>query len=87
MIKTTRNGNATMVCLDGDANTITAEILAVINSAYRGVARKNPNQASKFRRILIGMLTDPDSPVWAYRPESSGISIVIDKEALKNECK
>ena len=58
-----RGGNV-RVKASGTAEDIMVETCALIQDVYQGIKRQNPEAAKGYKNHLIGMLLDPDSPVW-----------------------
>lgn len=48
----------------GTGETINAELFFLIQQIYRGIRRQNESAAETFRIATIGVLLDPNSPVW-----------------------
>lgn len=48
----------------GTAQDVMVETSVVIQQVYRGIHQQNPEAAKGYKEHLIGMLLDPDSPVW-----------------------
>lgn len=40
------------------------ETAMAIQQIYRGLKSQNPEAADNYRRHIIGIIIDPDSPVW-----------------------
>lgn len=48
----------------GTAEDLMVEVSTLISLIYQGINRKNPEAATGFKNSLIGVLLDPNSPVW-----------------------
>ena len=48
----------------GTAETITVELLALIQEIHSGIRKENEPAAEAFRLAVLGSLLDPSSPVW-----------------------
>ena len=63
-IKKTGRGLVIRVNAEGTAKMVMAETAALIATVYQNINKKNPEAAKGFKHALIGVLLDPDSPVW-----------------------
>lgn len=43
---------------------VTTETLALIQSIYEGIVDKSPKAAEEYKNALIGVLLDPNSPIF-----------------------
>lgn len=59
-----KRGGKLRVKATGTAQDIMVETGALIRELYSGINRKNPEAAKGYKKYLIGLLLDPDSPVW-----------------------
>lgn len=59
-----KTGGRVWVKASGTADNLVPEVGMVILEIYRAISKKNPEEAKKFKNRLIGLLLDPDSPVW-----------------------
>lgn len=48
----------------GTGETINTELFFLIQQIYRGIRSQNESAAEFFRTTTIGVLLDPNSPVW-----------------------
>lgn len=48
----------------GTAQDLMVETAAVIKEIHNGISRENAMAASEYKMKLIGVLLDPNSPVW-----------------------
>lgn len=48
----------------GDIDTVLVETLTLIKQLYRGIVQQSPDAAKHFKNTIIGVLLDPNSPVW-----------------------
>lgn len=48
----------------GTAHDLMVETAAAIQEVYNGIKKKNPEAAAGYKSHLIGLLLDPNSPVW-----------------------
>lgn len=48
----------------GTVDDLVPEIGMIVLEVYRNIRKKNPAAAKEFRNRMIGLLLDPDSPVW-----------------------
>ena len=48
----------------GTAKDLMVETLALIKNIANEINKKSPEAAYEYRRTLIGVLLDPNSPVW-----------------------
>lgn len=63
-IKYSGRGSGIRVKADGTAKELMAETAALIATVYQNINKANPEAAKGFKHALIGVLLDPDSPVW-----------------------
>lgn len=63
-IKKTGRGHGIRLKADGTAKELMAETAAVIAMVYQNINKENPEAAKGYKNTLIGVLLDPDSPVW-----------------------
>lgn len=59
-----KEGGMVFVRAKGESDHMVAEIGMLILSVFRKIHAKNPEAAKRFRNLLIGLLLDPNSPVW-----------------------
>lgn len=59
-----KTGGIVWVKANGTADKLVPETAVVIQAVYRGIKKKNPDLAKEFKNRLIGLLLDPESPVW-----------------------
>lgn len=48
----------------GDIDNVIVEALTLIKQLYLGIEQESSAAAKHFKNTIIGMLLDPDSPVW-----------------------
>lgn len=48
----------------GTVRDLLAETAAAIHEVHNGINKTNQEAANEYRLRLIGLLLDPDSPVW-----------------------
>lgn len=72
------------VVADGDLCIIASDLCTVINSLYNQLSRSEPALGDLFRRVITGVVTDADTPVWEIRDAGSGVCIRIPKN-IKEE--
>lgn len=48
----------------GTASDLVPEVGMVIMEIFRALHKKNPEAAKQFKNRLIGVLLDPETPVW-----------------------
>lgn len=58
-----RGGNI-RVKATGTAQDLVVETAAAIKEVYSGISKTVPMAGSEYKKRLIGLLLDPDSPVW-----------------------
>ena len=58
-----RGGNI-RVKASGTAQDLMVETAAAIKEVHNGISKANQEAAKEYRLKLIGLLLDPDSPVW-----------------------
>ena len=49
---------------DGTAHDLMIETAAIIGLVYSAIRKKNKESAETFKNNLIGVLLDPETPVW-----------------------
>lgn len=59
-----RDGGMIFVKSNGTAEKLMSETAVVIQLVYRGIRAKNPALAQAYKNHLLGLLLDPESPVW-----------------------
>jgi len=59
-----RKKNKVWVKSDGTAEEMMSETAALIQLTYQGIREKNPEAANGYKLHLLGLLLDPESPVW-----------------------
>lgn len=65
MIKCTiKKDSAIWVKASGTAQDLTAETGAAIKMIYLSIKKDNPEAAKGYKLHLLGLLLDPNSPVW-----------------------
>ena len=52
------------VKVNGTAKELMIETAAAISEIYNGINKKSQIAASEYKMHLIGLLLDPNSPVW-----------------------
>lgn len=53
----------------GTGEDITKETAVLISIIYKGIHRNDPRVAEAYKNILLGILLDPDTPVWKAKIE------------------
>ena len=48
----------------GTAHDLTVETASIIKALYRSFHVESPEAAEEYKLTIIGLLLDPDSPVW-----------------------
>lgn len=48
----------------GTAEDLTAETGALIQTVFQSIKNENPEAADGYKLYLLGLLLDPESPVW-----------------------
>ena len=48
----------------GTAEDLTAETGALIQTVFQSIKNENPEAAKGYKLHLLGLLLDPESPVW-----------------------
>lgn len=59
-----KKGGTIRVKASGTAQDLMVETCALIQEIYRNINQANPDAANGYKRHLLGMLLNPDSPVW-----------------------
>lgn len=59
-----REGGSIYVKAKGPMDKLVTETAVVVQAVYRGIREKHPEVAKEFRNRLLGVLLDPESPVW-----------------------
>ena len=59
-----RKKNRVRIKGDGTAYDLMLETSCLIGDVYRNIKKSAPADAQGFKNALIGVLLDPDSPVW-----------------------
>ena len=59
-----KKGGLVRVKAGGTAQDLMVETGALIRSLYSSINRQNPEAAEGYKSHLIGLLLDPESPVW-----------------------
>lgn len=60
-----KKGSRIRVESKGTCDDLVAETGVLIQEIYRGIKREHPGVAEKYRLSVIGLLLDPNSPVWS----------------------
>lgn len=69
----------------GETDTLIAEVAAAVVAIVYAMCQEDAEEAGKFRRTLLSLLADPDSPVWDV-PEALGFRVVkIDEDELRKQ--
>ena len=58
---------------------IMADIGQVIGGVHMQLKRSDPAIARIYRRELVRLLTDPETPLWNDNPNAEGVMITIPK--------
>lgn len=64
-----KKGGTIRIKATGTAEDLTVETGMVIKQIYQSIRLQNPAAAEGYKLTLIGMLLDPDSPVWKEDPQ------------------
>ena len=67
------------ILAQGTLIEITADVGQVIAGVHMQLKRSNPVMARIYRRKMIELLTDPDTPLWNVDPNAEGVMITIPK--------
>lgn len=59
-----KRGGAIRVKATGTAQDLMVETAAAIREVYQGIKKQNPEAADGYKSHLLGLLLDPNSPVW-----------------------
>lgn len=59
-----RESSTVYVQARGPMDKLVTETAVVVQAVYRGILAKHPEVAKEFRNRLLGVLLDPESPVW-----------------------
>lgn len=59
-----RRRSRVWVKASGSLDELVPEACVVIALVYSAIHKKNPEAAKEFRNRIIGLLLDPESPVW-----------------------
>lgn len=59
-----RTKNVVRVKAKGTAKELLPETVMVIKTIYDGIREASPEAAAAYKNTLIGVLLDPESPVW-----------------------
>ena len=79
MLKVDCNGKKMVVAASGDLKEITANIAHVISDLYSHIYIHDPGAAEAFRVAMVGIITDPRSPVWD-RNGDHGTGVIVPKK-------
>ena len=70
----------TLVTAKGSADEIIGEVAALIGVLYAQMKTAGAEHAEKFRRVLLCLLEDDDSPVWQVDLAAGSVAIVVPVE-------
>ena len=59
-----KKGRSIRVTATGTAEDLVAETGMVVQQIFRNINRQNPEAAKGYKLHLLGLLLDPNSPVW-----------------------
>lgn len=59
-----KRGSYIRVKASGTATDLASETATLIRDVFRNINHQNTEAAYEYRRTLIGVLLDPNSPVW-----------------------
>lgn len=59
-----REGGTIRVKANGNVDNLVPETAVIVQAVYRGIRKKSPEMAKEFKNRMIGLLLDPESPVW-----------------------
>lgn len=62
--KVSKRKDVIRVKAKGIPKDLMLETAMVIRTVYEGISRTSPEAATQYKNTLIGVLLDPDSPVW-----------------------
>lgn len=60
----TKRGKQIRIKAKGTVVELLPETALLIQQIYRGIKKNNPEGAKAYKNKLIGLLLDPQSPVW-----------------------
>lgn len=67
-----RAKNVIRVKAKGTAKELLPETVMVIKTIYDGIREASPEAAEAYKNTLIGVLLDPESPVWTGKEKDHG---------------
>lgn len=62
--KINKKKNFAKIKAGGSLNELIVESLAIIQGTYNSIAESNPEAAKEYKNTLIGVLLDPNSPIF-----------------------
>jgi hypothetical protein len=65
------------VMAKGSSDVIIGEVAQLIGSLYAQLKMADTECAEEFRRVLLCLLEDDDSPVWQMDPAVGGVASVV----------
>lgn len=80
-VKVNKKSDEVVIVAAGSLKEILSDVGTVINSLYSQMKRSDcPEVADEFRRMLILMCVEPNSPMFLTNDEGEGYTIVTKKE-------
>lgn len=70
--KVSKLKNVVRIKAKGTAKDLLTETTMVICTVYQGVKETSPEAAAAYKNMLIGVLLDPESPVWTGKEKDHG---------------
>lgn len=75
-ININRTDDTVKIEATGNMLTLIGELTFVIHDFYNSMYKHDPDMAAVFQSNLVGVLSDPDSPVWQLH-EPYGASFIM----------
>ena len=72
-------GHSVTIVAQGRVIDILADVGQVIGGVHMQLKRSDPAIARAYRKELIRLLTDPESPVWNDDPNAEGVMMLAPK--------
>lgn len=72
-------GRQVEVAAQGSLIEIMAEVGQVIAGIHTQLLQNDPRSAKAYRKALIDLMIDPESPLWDKNPNASGWMITLPK--------
>ena len=67
------------ILAQGTLVNIIADVGQVIAGVHMQLKRSDPAMARIYRRKMVELLTDPDTPLWNDDPNAEGVMIITPK--------